>query len=90
MQDWGMLKSLSTSYAGIDDSQVEIAFLVHEDYQGLGIASYLLKELEKIALKNGYRSFCAKVSEENKAMLHVLTKYYPTARIHTREEGVEI
>lgn len=45
------------TYTGVDGSQAEVAFLVHENYQGMGIASYILQELEKIALQNGYRVF---------------------------------
>ena len=78
------------TYAGTDDGCAEIAFLVREDLQGMGIASYLLEELEKIALQNGYRMFCATVLQENMSMLHVLTKRYPKARISTRGGEVEI
>jgi len=78
------------TYALVDGNQAEIAFLVHEDYQGLGIASYLLKELENIARKNGYRSFSATVLKENQAMLHVFKKRYPSAKMHVRGEEIEM
>ncbi len=78
------------TYAGADDGCAEIAFLVREDFQGMGIASYLLGELEKIALQNGYRMFCAIVLPENTSMQHVFRKRYPKARISTRGGEVEI
>jgi acyl-CoA hydrolase/GNAT superfamily N-acetyltransferase len=78
------------TYAGEDDETAEVAFLVREDLQGMGIAGYLLQELEKIALQNNYRRFCATVLVENKAMLHVFKKHYPKARINTQGNQVEI
>lgn len=78
------------TYAEVDSDTAEIAFLVHEDFQGMGIASYLLQELEKIALCNGYREFTATVLAENTAMLHVFKKRYPKARIINQEDEVEI
>jgi RimJ/RimL family protein N-acetyltransferase len=78
------------TYAGIDAGQAEVAFLVHEDYQGMGVASSLLQELEKIALQNGYRVFIATVLAENRAMLHVFKKRYPEAKINKQGDEVEI
>lgn len=39
------------SYAEYEDSWAEVAFVVSEDFQGLGVASYLLRELEKNSIK---------------------------------------
>ncbi len=49
------------SYAMTDEDKAEIAFVVREDYQGLGIASYLLEILEIIAKENQYKAFDATV-----------------------------
>ncbi len=54
-----------------------MAFLVREDFQGQGIASFLLNQLETIAKGNGYRGFTACVLADNIAMLHVFNKHYP-------------
>lgn len=54
-----------------------MAFLVREDFQGQGIASFLLNQLETIAKENGYRGFTACVLADNIAMLHVFNKHYP-------------
>jgi GNAT superfamily N-acetyltransferase len=58
-----------------------VAFVVREDFQGLGVASYLLEMLEDIAKENGYREFSAAVLRENTAMLRVFQKRYPNAKM---------
>jgi GNAT superfamily N-acetyltransferase len=67
------------SYAEEDDVVAEVAFVVREDYQGMGIASYLLADLERIAKENHFKAFSATVLRENTAMLHVFKKRYPHA-----------
>ncbi len=69
------------SYAREDDVRAEIAFVVREDFQNMGIASYLLDALEKIAKENGYQGFTATVLSENSAMLRVFKKRYPHAKL---------
>jgi acyl-CoA hydrolase/GNAT superfamily N-acetyltransferase len=69
------------SYADESDSVAEVAFVVREDYQGFGIASYLLAELEKIAKENHFSGFYATVLRENASMIHVFRKRYPNAKI---------
>lgn len=76
------------SYAEETEERAEIAFVVREDFQGLGIASYLLGELERIAKENDYTSFSATVLTENRAMVRVFRKRYPNAR--TTTTGVDI
>ncbi len=67
------------SYASEDDTLAEVAFVVREDFQGMGIASFLLKMLEKIAKENQYKGFTATVLRENAAMVKVFKKRYPNA-----------
>ena len=69
------------TYAQEGDTQAEVAFVVREDFQGLGVASYLLAILENIAKENHYRSFCATVLRENAAMIRVFKKRFPNANI---------
>jgi acyl-CoA hydrolase/GNAT superfamily N-acetyltransferase len=69
------------SYAMEEDKRAEVAFVVREDFQGLGVASYLLEMLEDIAKENGYREFSAAVLRENTAMLRVFQKRYPNAKM---------
>lgn len=52
----------------------EIAFIVQEDYQGLGIASRLLTHLAEIARRRGIVAFEADVLAGNKAMLAVFAR----------------
>jgi GNAT superfamily N-acetyltransferase len=51
--------------------RAEIAFLVEEDYQGLGIAGRILRHLTVIAREKGVEQFEAEVLSHNKAMLAV-------------------
>lgn len=69
------------SYAEDKESQAEVAFVVREDFQGLGVGTALLEILERIAKKNGYRAFVASVLAENPAMIRVFKKRYPKANI---------
>jgi GNAT superfamily N-acetyltransferase len=69
------------SYAQEDDTRAEVAFVVREDYHGMGIASYLLDILVKIAKENHFTSFCATVLRENAAMIRVFKKRFPNAEI---------
>jgi GNAT superfamily N-acetyltransferase len=65
----------------------EIAFVVEEDYQGLGIAGLLLRHLADVARTRGVAAFEADVLGENKAMLAVFAKSGLPMR-QRREGGV--
>ncbi len=78
------------SYAMEDEKRAEVAFVVREDFQGLGIGSHLLEMLEEIAKQNGYREFRASVLRENSMMLHVFQKRYPNAEISVSGDEVLI
>jgi GNAT superfamily N-acetyltransferase len=69
------------SYAEESENRAEVAFVVREDFHGLGVASYFLEELEIIAKENNYIGFSATVLNENRAMLRVFRKRYPNAKI---------
>jgi GNAT superfamily N-acetyltransferase len=69
------------TYAQEDDVNAEVAFVVREDFQGMGIASYLLEILEGIAKENEYERFTATVLQDNQSMLSVFRKRYPQARM---------
>jgi len=69
------------TYMDMGDDIAEVAFVTREDFQGVGIASYLLRKLEHIARNNGFKGFYATTLEENKSMTHVFTKCYPHVKI---------
>ena len=69
------------SYAKDSDECAEVAFVVREDFQGKGVASFLLEILEKIAKENHYNCFCATVLRENSSMIRVFKKRFPNAKI---------
>jgi acyl-CoA hydrolase/RimJ/RimL family protein N-acetyltransferase len=76
------------SYSRGEDPEVaEVAFVVNENFQGMGIAAYLLQVLEKIAMANGYKRFSASVLRENGAMLRVFKKRYPDAKVSLTSEN---
>ncbi|MBW2176244.1 MAG: GNAT family N-acetyltransferase [Deltaproteobacteria bacterium] len=70
------------SYAD-DGGRAEVAFVVREDFQGMGTATFLLEMLEGIARENDYNGFSATVLKENAAMLNVFKKRYPHAVIES-------
>ncbi len=52
----------------------DVAFVVDEEYQGLGIASHLLQKLIQTAKEQGVRGFTASVLGSNAAMMRVFEK----------------
>ena len=80
----------SGRYVAFDLSGVrsaEIAFLVEEDYHGLGIAGHILKHLARIAREKGVGQFEAVVLPQNKAMLAVFSRSgLPMTLTHTEDE----
>ena len=67
------------TYAEVNDENAEVSFVVREDFQGQGVATYLLQEMEKIAKKNNYKRFEAFMLGQNDKMIHVFLKRYPNA-----------
>ena len=53
------------------DDAAEVAFIVEEDYQRLGISKLLPTHLREIALTNKIKHFTAEVLPYNSAMLGV-------------------
>ncbi len=54
--------------------RAEVAFIVEEDYHGLGMASMIFRHLAGIAKQKGIAEFHAEVLPENKGMLAVFNK----------------
>jgi acyl-CoA hydrolase/GNAT superfamily N-acetyltransferase len=77
------------SYAKAEDDTAEVAFVVKEQFQNLGVGTHLLETLKAIARENKYTAFDATVLNENTAMIHVFQKVFPQARI-SRGGGGEV
>ena len=57
-----------------DSAYGDLAFVVEERYEGLGIATYLYEMLIRLAKERGLIGFTAQVLQTNKAMLKVFEK----------------
>lgn len=75
------------SYAEADSDSAEVAFLVKEKLHGMGIGSYLLEILETIAKENNYKKFTATVLAENRKMIKVFQKRYPSGKFLRNGSG---
>jgi acyl-CoA hydrolase len=53
----------------------DVAFIVDEEYQNLGIASYLYKRLIQLASEMGLKGFTADVLSSNREMMKVFGKF---------------
>ena len=57
-----------------DRRAAEVAFMVEEDYQGLGVAGRILRHLAEIGRRQGLSRFDAEVLSRNAAMLRVFAR----------------
>lgn len=63
-------------YVKLDSSPyADVAFIVDENYQGKGIASYLYRQLIRIAKGHGIQGFTADVLTSNASMMKVFERY---------------
>jgi len=69
------------------DNTYELAFIVNEEYQGRGIAGFLLEYLLKIAKERGIKHACASVLYENSKMIKVFKRGTLKPEINV-EDGV--
>lgn len=51
------------------NNMAETAVVVHEEYRRLGLARYLLRQLERHAMSQGIEGFCSEMLPTNEAML---------------------
>lgn len=78
------------TYAAIDEKWAEVAFVVREDLSYLGAASYLFKELERVATENGFEGFLATTLPENSSMIRLAKKCFPETEIKTQGDETEL
>lgn len=68
----------------------EMAFLVDEEFQGKGLATFLADFLIKIAKERGIKKLCASVLSQNRKMLAVFEKLSIKPEKHYDGETVEL
>ncbi|MFX1480507.1 MAG: GNAT family N-acetyltransferase [Promethearchaeota archaeon] len=69
-------------------SLAELLFVVHRDWRGLGITSFLLQYLVQIGRELNYKDFGGSILLENKAMLHIINTSGYTIKLRKIEGGV--
>lgn len=70
---WASL-SIFRDYRGYDKT-VEISLYVHNEYQGKGIGSSLILEIEKIAVQKGFHSIISAIASENIQSINLHKKF---------------
>ena len=70
--DRDLMVALGRYFLDRSSNMAEIAFIVRDSYQMLGIGSFLLRYLIEIAKARGIKGFRGEVLKENKIMMHVL------------------
>lgn len=79
------------AFGGADPpDKAEVAFVVEEDYQRLGIAGLMLRHLADIAKDKGITQFHAEVLPENKGMLAVFKRSGLPVRQESSEGVVHV
>jgi GNAT superfamily N-acetyltransferase len=66
--------ALGNYYLDPKSNRAEVAFVVHDQWQRRGIGTFLLRQLIRIARRNGIRGFTAEVLVENRGMQAVFNK----------------
>ena len=69
-------------------SVAELAFVVHEEWRGLGITKFLLDYLVKIGKELNYRTFIGSILLENKPMLHIINNSGYSLKLKKIEGGI--
>jgi GNAT superfamily N-acetyltransferase len=77
--------ALGNYYLDPKTNRAEVAFVVHDQWQRKGIGTFLLRQLIRIARRNGIRGFTAEVLAENKGMQAVFGK--SNCKLQTRVNG---
>ncbi len=62
---------LGNYISGGNSHTAEVAFLIEDDYQGIGIGTLLLERLAGLAAANGFIEFEAEVLPDNQSMINV-------------------
>ena len=68
------IMAVGSYYLDPKTNVAEVAFVVGDNWQNKGIGTFLLKQLMRIARRNGIRGFTAEVLTDNKPMQAVINK----------------
>ena len=63
----------------------DMAFVVEEKYQGLGVATYLYEMLIRLAKERGLKGFTAEVLQTNTTMMKVFERGHLPITSHLRD-----
>jgi acyl-CoA hydrolase/GNAT superfamily N-acetyltransferase len=66
----------------------ELAFVVDENWRGLGITKFLLNLLVKIGKELNYKTFGGSIMLENKPMLHIINSSGYSLKLKKIEQGI--
>jgi GNAT superfamily N-acetyltransferase len=67
--------------AALSDTDAEVAVAVVDAWHGRGLGRRLLTDAAELAVRLGYQRLVAEVLAENTAMLTVLSRVFPDARV---------
>lgn len=59
---------------GEESNLVEVAYTIHDDYQGLGLGTILQERLEEYAQRMGFKGVCGYLFQDNVPMIRVFSK----------------
>ncbi len=74
-------------YVTRNEREAEVAFAVHDEYQGLGIGGFLVNYLAWIARENGVKQLSAQVLVTNDNMRHIFRHRFTDIKEELRDES---
>ncbi|MBI5442355.1 MAG: GNAT family N-acetyltransferase [Deltaproteobacteria bacterium] len=74
----------------VSKNVAEVAFVVQDDWQGLGMGEFLVRHIVRIAQEKGIRAINAVVMPENRTMLHLFYKLGFTVESRLEEGAYHI
>ena len=72
-------------YLDLSTNRAEVAFIVHDDWQGQGLGSFMLNYLAEVARRNGIAGLTAEVLAGNRSMQAVMNK--TPHKVRSRRDG---
>jgi len=82
--------ALGAFFKTFQPSVAELAFVVHEEWRGLGITKFLLDYLVRIGKELNYKTFGGSILLENKPMLHIINNSGYSLKLKKIESGTTV